>query len=136
MLHRLAKDKQGSSKHEDFQMKYLWASLKDWKTYAFSIVYMGCDGALYAFSLFTPTVIGGLGYSGTTANLLSVPPYAVAAVVTVFIGWLADKTQQRGLCNIAMSIFGIVGFIMQLASTNNGVKYAAVYLSALGIYPW
>lgn len=41
VLHRLAKDKQASSKHEDFQSKYLFASLKDWKTYAFAVIYMG-----------------------------------------------------------------------------------------------
>lgn len=41
VLHRLARDKQGSSRHEDFSMKFLWASLKDWKTYAFAIIYMG-----------------------------------------------------------------------------------------------
>jgi hypothetical protein len=57
---------------------------------------MGADGALYAFSLFLPTIIAGLGYTSTKANLLSVPPYAVAAVVTVLVGWIADRTQQRG----------------------------------------
>lgn len=57
-------------------------------------------------------------------------------MLTVFIGWLADKTQQRGLCNIGVSIIGIIGFIMLLSSQSNGVKYAGVYLGALGIYPW
>lgn len=33
ILRKLASDKQGSSKHEDFQMSYLWQVLKDWKTY-------------------------------------------------------------------------------------------------------
>jgi len=136
ILYRLAKDKQASSKHEDFDKRYAFASLKDWKTYCFAIIYMGCDGALYAFSLFTPTIISGLGYSGTTANLLSVPPYACAAIATVFIGWLADRTKQRGLCNIGISIIGIAGFIMLLASQANGVKYAGVFLGAVGIYPW
>jgi hypothetical protein len=36
----------------------------------------------------------------------------VAAVVTVFIGWLADRTNARGLCNIGTSFLGIVGFGM------------------------
>jgi hypothetical protein len=31
--------------------------------YAFAIIYMGCDGALYAFSLFLPTIINELGYT-------------------------------------------------------------------------
>lgn len=64
------------------------------------------------------------------------PPYAAAAILTVTIGWIADRTQQRGLCNIGVSLLGIIGFIMQLSSQTSGVKYAAVYLGVLGIYPW
>jgi len=32
-------------------------------------------------------------------------------------------------------LIGIVGFIMELSSQNNAVKYAGIYLGALGIYP-
>ncbi len=59
-------------------------------------VYMGCDGSLYAFSLFLPTIVKEMGYKSTHAQLLSVPPYAVAAVMTVTIGFIADKTLMRG----------------------------------------
>lgn len=96
---------------------------------------MGADGALYAFSLFVPSIITQLGYTSTTANLLSVPPYAAAAIVTVFIGWFADRTRQRGLCNIFISLFGVVGFAMLIGSNQAGVKYAGVFLGAIGIYP-
>ncbi|BDD55435.1 hypothetical protein MAP00_000956 [Monascus purpureus] len=61
VLRRLAEDQQSSAEHEQFRMDYLWASLKDWKTYLTAIIYMGCDGPLYAFSLFTPTIINQLG---------------------------------------------------------------------------
>lgn len=100
-----------------------------------SFALQGCDGALYAFSLFLPTIIAALGYTGTTANLLSVPPYAAAAVLTVFIGWLADRTQRRGWCNVGISLIGIAGFSMLLGSTRPGVKYAGTFLGAMGIYP-
>lgn len=96
VLRRLASDKQGSSKHEDFKSTYLWQVVKDWKTYTGMVIYMGCDGVLYAFSLFIPTIIKNLGYTSTRAQLLTVPPYAVAAVVTVVVGYIADKTQKRG----------------------------------------
>ncbi|EOA80718.1 uncharacterized protein SETTUDRAFT_174436 [Exserohilum turcica Et28A] len=135
VLRRLRSDNQASSGHEDFQMKYFWQSVKDWKTLAYAVIYMGADGSLYAFSLFLPSIIGGLGYKSTTANLLSVPPYAVAAVVTVAVGYIADRTQQRGYCNIFISVFGIVGFTMLLASGNPHVQYAGTFLGAIGIYP-
>lgn len=38
-------------------MTYFWASVKDWKTWAFALVYMGSDMCLYGFSLFLPTII-------------------------------------------------------------------------------
>jgi hypothetical protein len=61
VIRRLKVDRQASAHHETFEMKYFWAAVKDWKTYAFAIVYMGADGSLYAFSLFLPTIIKGLG---------------------------------------------------------------------------
>ncbi|CAK1367966.1 unnamed protein product [Cercospora beticola] len=94
VIRRLQADNQGSAKHEDFKMKYFWQSMKDWKTYAYCVVYMGCDMPLYAFSLFLPTIIREGGFAGgstTTANLLSVPPYAAAAVLTISLGWYADR---------------------------------------------
>jgi len=135
VLRRLKEDQQSSAQHEDFKMEYFWASVLDWKTWAFATIYMGCDGALYAFSLFLPKIITGLGYSSIRANLLSVPPYAAAAILTVFIGWLADRTGQRGLCNIGVSFLGIIGFSMLLGSGDPGVQYAGTFLGALGIYP-
>jgi predicted MFS family arabinose efflux permease len=116
-------------------MTYFWASVKDWKTWCFAIIYMGADGALYAFSLFTPSIINALGYRSTTANLLSVPPYAAAAVVTILVGWTADRSRQRGYCNMATSLSAIVGFAMLLGSSKPGVQYAGVFLGAIGIYP-
>jgi MFS family permease len=137
VLRRLKADGQSSAEHEEFKMAYFWASVGDWKTWAFAVIYMGCDGALYAFSLFLPSIIQQLGYSSTKANLLSVPPYAAAAILTVFIGYLADRTSARGWCNIGTSLLGIAGFAMLLGAPPSaaGIKYAGTFLGALGIYP-
>jgi MFS family permease len=135
VLRRLAADNQASAHHEEFESTYIWQSLKDWKTYLFATIYMGVDGSLYAFSLFVPSIINQLGYTSTKANLLSVPPYFVAAILTVTVGWYADKTNRRGLINIVVSILGIVGFAMLLGSNTAGVKYAGTFLGAMGIYP-
>lgn len=116
-------------------MSYVWMAMKDYKMWLGMVIYMGCDMPLYAFSLFLPTIVKELGYSNTRAQLLSVPPYAAAAVLTVIIGYIADRTKQRGLCNIGVSFLGIAGFAMLLGSDKPGVKYAGTFLGALGIYP-
>jgi len=124
VIRRLKEDDQSSAEHEEFKWAYLWASLGDWKTYTGMVIYMGCDGALYAFSLFIPTIIKGLGYSSAHAQLLTVPPYAVAAVVTITVGFIADRTRQRGLCNICIAFFGIAGFSMLLGKMN--LRFSAI----------
>lgn len=132
---RLRLDMQSSAEHEEYNFKYFISALKDWKMYMFMIIYQGCDTALYAFSLFLPTIIKGLGYTNTRANLLTVPPYAVAACFTIFIGWIADRSHQRAYCNLACGVLAVAGFIMLIASTNPHVQYAGTFLGAMGIYP-
>ena len=131
VLRRLKADQQSSAEHEEFKMSYFWASVRDWKTWLFAIIYMGADGPLYAFSLFLPSIIQSLGYASTKAQLLSVPPYAAAAILTISIGYTADRTRQRGLCNIGVSIIGAVGFAMLIAGTSPGVQYAGTFLGVL-----
>ncbi|RDW64706.1 MFS general substrate transporter-54 [Coleophoma cylindrospora] len=135
VIRRLKMDQQSSAEHEEFKMKYVWLALKDYKTWLAAAIYMGADMPLYAFSLFLPTIISQLGFTTTRAQLLSVPPYAAAAILTILIGWIADRTRQRGLCNIGVSFLGIAGFAMLLGSQKAGVKYAGTFLGALGIYP-
>lgn len=63
------------------------------------------------------------------------PPYAAGAILTVTIGYIADRTRKRGLCNIIMSTIGCVGFAMLLGAKTAGTRYAGTFLGAMGIYP-
>lgn len=40
VIRRLKLDNQSSAEHEEFKMEYFWATLKDWKTYCFMVIYM------------------------------------------------------------------------------------------------
>jgi MFS family permease len=134
-VRRLKLDGQARAKVGGIDRRDVIAALKDKKTWGYSVIYMGCLCPLYCFSLFLPTILLGMGHKGTQAQLLSVPPYAVAATVTVIIGYIADKTKQRGLCNLVISAIGCVGFAMLLATTNPKIQYAGTFLGAMGIYP-
>ncbi|KAK1595524.1 major facilitator superfamily transporter [Colletotrichum navitas] len=137
VIRRLKMDQQASADHEEFNMSFFWQAVQDWKMWLGMVIYMGCDMPLYAFSLFLPTIVNELGWNTSTvrSQLMTVPPYAVAAAFTVLVGWVADRTQQRGLCNIFVSLIGIVGFGMLIGTENPQVKYAGTFLGALGIYP-
>ncbi|KAM0522407.1 hypothetical protein ACHAPE_001997 [Trichoderma viride] len=139
VLYRLSQDQQSSAEHETFQMKYFWAAIYDWKTYAGMLLYMGPLMPLYSFSLFLPSIIQNMSFTTKTAvvrnQLLSVAPYALGAIVTVCAGLWSDKVQKRAIFNIAIAPFGIAGFAMLIGSTNPGVQYAGTFLGAVGIYP-
>ncbi|KAI9786773.1 MAG: hypothetical protein M1816_007780 [Peltula sp. TS41687] len=135
VLRRLKADNQSSAEHEEFRMAYFWASVKDFKTWTSVLIYMGAVTPLYSFSLFLPSILRDLGYSSVRAQLLSVPPYAVACLFTVMVGYLADRTRQRGVFNIGFSLIGIAGFGMLLGGNTPAVRYAGTYLAAVGIYP-
>ncbi|EMD42007.1 hypothetical protein CERSUDRAFT_90608 [Gelatoporia subvermispora B] len=141
VIRRLQADLKFSAGGEIFTMKYVWQSLSDWKTYIASEVgiYMGFDGPLFAFSLFTPTIINQVymhsGFEATAANLLSVPVYAWACIMTLVIGFLGDRIGRRAYINLVLFGTGLIGYIILIASTNPALSYFAVYLAASAIYP-
>ena len=81
VVRRLEADGQHGARDEKFQWSEFGASFKDWKTWTGMLMYMGVDGALYAFSLFLPTIIKEMGYTALNAQLMSVAPYAFACVL-------------------------------------------------------
>jgi nitrate/nitrite transporter NarK len=131
---RIIADKQQKTA-EEYDKRHIYAGIKDWKTWGYMVIYMGCLCPLYAFSLFLPTILGGMGYSGTHAQLLSVPPYAVAACCTILVGWIGDRTKKRGYLNMATVSVGIMGFIMLISTKNPTVQYVGTFFGAAGIYP-
>ncbi|TFK48566.1 MFS general substrate transporter [Heliocybe sulcata] len=135
VVRRLQGDNQFSAAGERLKLKYIWRSLSDWKTWLGMIVYMGADGPLYAFSLFLPSIITEVRYSATPANLLSVPVYVLACLVTCAVGFVADRYGRRGYLNIACLLLAAVGYIILITSRSAALSYVAVYMAACGIYP-
>ncbi|KAH9847409.1 MFS general substrate transporter [Lenzites betulinus] len=135
VVRRLQADLKFSAGGEEFQTKYLWQGIADPKTWLAMGIQMGFDGPLFAFSIFTPVIINQLGFQATAANLLSVPVYAWACVVTVFVGFLGDRVKSRAAVNLVLFGSGLVGYIILICSTNSALSYFAVYLAASSIYP-
>ena len=55
--------------------------------------------------------------------------------MTIATTYVADRTQQRGIMVIALSILGGAGYIMLAVAKGTGVRYAGVYLAAAGVFP-
>lgn len=84
------------------------ATLKDWRLYVHYLTYITISVPFSSMSLFSPTIVAGLGYEGLDAQLFTVPPYAIAFVVTVTVAWLSDKYEMRSVgTSVSMFIAGV-----------------------------
>ncbi|KAL4930423.1 major facilitator superfamily domain-containing protein [Aspergillus undulatus] len=87
------------------------AVLTEWRLYVHYAIYFGISVPFSSLSLFTPSITAGLGYENLKAQLMTVPPYAVAYVVTVVVAWSADHFNARGLHSAIFSFIGAMGFL-------------------------
>lgn len=77
---------------------------------------------------FLPTIVKGFGYTAARAQLLTVPPYAVALVFMLLLTSFSDWRQSRGIPAMSVFCIGIVGWSILLGV--NPVKATTHELSA------
>ena len=83
------------------------------RLYVHYLTYLSISVGVASLSLFAPTIIAGLGYTDIQAQLFTVPPYAVAYVVTLGLAWLSDRLKCRGAIACGSQIAAAVAFIIQ-----------------------
>ncbi|KAI0005836.1 MFS general substrate transporter [Xylariaceae sp. FL0662B] len=86
-------------------------TLLDWRLYGHYAIYFAVSLPFSSLSLFTPSIVSGLGYVDLHAQLLTVPPWAVAYVVQVLVSWSADHFNMRGYHTAGAAAIGAAGFL-------------------------
>ncbi|KAF1922947.1 MFS transporter [Didymella exigua CBS 183.55] len=128
-----------STNDEKFRWGDVVDALKDPKVWLYGAAFHSMSLPLYTLSLFLPTIIRDMGYTSAQSQLLTIPPYAVATIFTIFWAIWSEKTKKRGPFITATSAFAVIGYIILLANKNPktrpGVSYAGMFLAAIGIYP-
>lgn len=156
VIHALRTQTSGEARQEvveeeaKFRTKYVFDAMTDWQIYIglFSMstlqrltaklmasVYWGITCPLYGISFFLPSIIKDLGYTSSTAQLLTVPIYITAAVVAVFGAWLSDRYKKRSPFILFFMSLIAIGFIIVLASSDRGVPgvvYFGVFVAVVG----
>ncbi|CZR63260.1 probable permease of the major facilitator superfamily [Phialocephala subalpina] len=145
VVHRLKYQGSAQSSHqvaetEGFKWKYVKAAFADWQIYVALWMYWGIVCPLYGISLFLPTIINELGYVSSTAQLLTVPIYITAAILTIVVAYYSDKSKYGRAPFIFIPMCAIlIGFIIALAASAHGhlpgLVYAGVFITTCGIYP-
>ena len=126
-----------ANNEEVFTWDNVYAALKDYKCWFYGLGFHTMSLPLYTLSLFLPSIIKELGYTSAQAQLLTVPPYAIATILTVVVAVLAEKTHKRAPFILGSSSLAIIGYII-LISTPKGhprTSYVGTIFAAAGIYP-
>ncbi|KAI0322911.1 MFS general substrate transporter [Amylostereum chailletii] len=110
-------------------------AFKDWRIYLGGVIYFGANAALASISAFLPTIIATFGYTDAKAQLLTVPPYAVCAVVITICSWCSDRLRTRGVFIMVTSCVGGIGYLLLLTVANDDhVRYFATFCIVSGTY--
>ncbi|KAH8105235.1 MFS transporter [Cristinia sonorae] len=106
--------------------KITWADAKDtltdWRLYLHYLIYITVSVPFSSISLFAPTIVAGLGYKGLEAQLFTVPPYAIAFVITVTVSWLSDKREARSWGAFISLLIASISFFVQGALPSESFK--------------
>lgn len=122
-----------NSLSDDFNIKFVYQAFKDWKIWVNMLITIGIFCPLYSISLFLPTILKELGYTNNSAQLMTVPPYAVACVCTIAGSYAADRVGQRGMFLVVFQLTAILGFLLLIKSQQPHIQYAGTFFVASGM---
>ncbi|KAK0445880.1 major facilitator superfamily domain-containing protein [Armillaria borealis] len=86
----------------------------------FSVLFFFSGALLYGLAFFTPSIVQSLGYTAARAQLMSVPPFAVALVLSLY-----ECLSMRSVSS---------GFVIFLTSSSAKTQYGSLFLSIPGVY--
>ena len=135
--------------HDIFHWETLKATLCSRLVWFFAFLYLALVIPFYSASIFFPAILGRLGVSVVDSNLLTVPVYFFATLVTLLVSWRSDKCGERPLFIVLCSLVSMLGFIglaiwgeakpepgqLPFASTNVVLAYVSSGIVVVGIYP-
>ena len=99
------------------------------------LMYFSCNVSFASLPVFLPTILNGMGYSSINAQGLTAPPYFLSFLFCILTTYIADRTKQRGLMIIFLSLIGGTGYIILATVKSTGVRYFAIFLAAAGVFP-
>ncbi|KAL4934718.1 major facilitator superfamily domain-containing protein [Aspergillus undulatus] len=135
LLARLAED-QGEAQMNRLDKKSMKRTFSDPKIYLGPIMYFGIVNTGYAVSFFTPTILSQLGWTSIRAQVMSIPIYVVAMIITLSTALLSDYLKHRYFFTLAGCLIATTGYILLLAQSTIpvGARYFALFAITGGGY--
>ncbi|PGH27216.1 hypothetical protein AJ80_01173 [Polytolypa hystricis UAMH7299] len=128
----------------EWRWDHLWESLLDLKTWFWFFLVVSISIPSGGISTFGNLIIKSFGYTSFQAILFNLPFGAIQIVAIIGGGWLATKSQRKGLVIVLFAVISAIGTIIMLTVPRHqhGVLLFGYYLvSCLAvitplIYAW
>lgn len=115
-----------------FQWTYVGQALCEWKIYANMLQSIIVWTSLYSISLFLPTISREFGHGVDISQLITVPVYLLAFILTLTGSFFADRCHQRGVFMLGFELLAIIGFVILRTSADYRVQYVGCFFAAGG----
>ncbi|KAF7327129.1 High-affinity nicotinic acid transporter [Mycena kentingensis (nom. inval.)] len=105
----------------------------DWKLWVYAMLFFNTTTVTYALAFFLPIILRvSLGYSVADAQLLSAPPFGLAAILMYTSAYLGDRYRLRGPIIIFNSLLCLIGLPLVGFHPSPGVRYFGIFLTTAG----
>jgi MFS family permease len=105
-----------------------WAALWDPRVFGFAAIYMLMSTSLYGVTYWLPTVVKGFGVSATVNGLLNMIPWAIAAVLLLFLPGLMKRDRVVFQSAAAITLLGVICFTASVVLTDPIPRFVALAL--------
>lgn len=96
---------------------------------------MGVTENANSISNFQPTILKGLGYTSTSAQVHTIPVYLTGAAFSVIFCYISEWIRHRYAFYILGAVTLMVGLAIEIAyPPHPGVRYAGMFFMASGCY--
>ncbi|KAF1848180.1 MFS general substrate transporter [Cucurbitaria berberidis CBS 394.84] len=134
MLARVRADG-GHVENDEITFKKALYYLKDWKIWAGVAMNLGVTENANSLANFQPTILKGLGYTATQAQVHTIPVYLVGAVFSVVFAYTSEYLQRRYYFYMLGWAVLASGLIVEVVyPTNPKVRYMGMFFIACGCY--
>ncbi|KAK0460431.1 major facilitator superfamily domain-containing protein [Desarmillaria tabescens] len=119
-----------------FTSQAFFAPLKDWKLYVWALIAIGYGVSAVSTGIFLPQIIGRMGKSELTTNLLTVAPNFVGGFGMLLTAASSDYFRERSLHMAGAMTVTMIGFIILYVVdvSNTGIQYFGSFLLCLGAF--
>lgn len=128
------KEDSDASQEEKFTWGGVVQALRDPKVWLYGICFHTINLPICTLGIFLPTIISELGYTAAQAQLLSIPPYIGAFILTMAAAVYAQKTRLRAPFIITSSTLAIIGYIVLIAGDRPEVSYGGAVMAVSGAF--